>query len=372
MTNYRKNGPVHLPTESVEEDVFEIDGDAVEFDGEITVIGAEADVVFVEPVAEAVVVIAETAPEPDAEIVTEPASDEVAASGVEGAAEVAPPVDDDWLEPGPVEAGAPAEAAAETEAARSSAEEPAECAEPGSDGAPSPLHRIGSLSDLDAETAQVLAGYLDEEAGFDDFLPPIPPPRYVAPRPPAADPSDAPAEPAADATPSKESEVAREAISELKTEVRLKSEMLSRMTDEKSELMDRLLRKQAEFENFRKRGEREMQEAYSRARADVVGDLLPVLDNLDLAIKHADGASADVFAEGVQLIYKQMVDTLGRIGLEPIDADGQPFDPELHEAVATETDETVPDHTVVGVLQRGFKLGDRLLRPARVKVAVQP
>lgn len=172
--------------------------------------------------------------------------------------------------------------------------------------------------------------------------------------------------------PSKTNDISREAVFEMMQELRQKTEQITRLTDEKSELMDRLLRKQAEFENFRRRGEREMQEAYVRARADLVADLLPVLDNFDLALQHADSASAEVIHEGVQLIYKQLTDTLGRLGLEAIEAEGQPFDPELHEAVATEANEDVPDHTVVGVLQRGFKLGDRMLRPARVKVAVQP
>jgi molecular chaperone GrpE len=167
-------------------------------------------------------------------------------------------------------------------------------------------------------------------------------------------------------------EISREAVFEMMQELRQKTEQVARLGDEKNDLMDRLLRKQAEFENFRKRGEREMQDAYVRARADLLGDILPIIDNFDLALQHAENASAEVIHEGVQLIYKQMMDTLGRLGLEAIEAAGQPFDPEMHEAVATEQSEEVPDHTVVGVLQRGFKLGDRMLRPARVKVAVQP
>ena len=167
-------------------------------------------------------------------------------------------------------------------------------------------------------------------------------------------------------------EISREAVFEMMTELRQKTEQITRLVEEKNDLYDKLLRKQAEFENFRKRGEREMQEAYVRARADLVTDLLPIVDNFDLAMHHAENSGADVIQEGVQLIYKQFMDTLGRLGLDPIDASGQPFDPELHEAVATEESEEVPDHTVVYVLQRGFKLGDRMLRPARVKVAVQP
>ena len=172
--------------------------------------------------------------------------------------------------------------------------------------------------------------------------------------------------------PPKASEISREAVFDMMNELRHKTEQIARLVDEKTDLYDKVLRKQAEFENFRKRGEREMQEAYVRARADLLTEMLPVLDNFDLALHHAENAGAEVIHEGVQLIYKQLIDTLARLGLDPIDADGQPFDPELHEAVATEQNAEVPDHTVVMVMQRGFKLGDRLLRPARVKVAVQP
>jgi molecular chaperone GrpE len=202
------------------------------------------------------------------------------------------------------------------------------------------------------------------EAGEFEFAPSGAEPAAAAPE--AFDPEVEPAGGPARA------EISREAVFLLMQELRGKSEQVARLTDQNNELMDRLRRKQAEFENFRKRGERENAEAYVRARADLVGELLPIIDNFDLALHHADNANPEVILEGVQLIYKQLMDTLGRLGLDPIEAEGQPFDPELHDAVATETNEEVPDHTVVMVLQRGFKLGDRMLRPARVKVAVQP
>lgn len=166
--------------------------------------------------------------------------------------------------------------------------------------------------------------------------------------------------------------VSKQAVIDLMQELRQKTEAIAKLSDERSDLYDKLLRKQAEFENFRKRGEREMQEAYVRARADLLTDLLPVLDNFDLAVQHADTTNPDAVREGVHLIHKQLFDSLFRLGLEPIEADGQPFDPELHEAVATEPTDEAPDHTVLVVLQRGYKLGDRMLRPARVKVAVTP
>lgn len=166
--------------------------------------------------------------------------------------------------------------------------------------------------------------------------------------------------------------VSKQAVIDLMQELRQKTDAITKLSDERSDLYDKLLRKQAEFENFRKRGEREMQEAYVRARADLLTDLLPVLDNFDLAVQHADTTNPDAVREGVHLIHKQLFDSLFRLGLEPIEADGQPFDPELHEAVATEPTDEAPDHTVLVVLQRGYRLGDRMLRPARVKVAVTP
>lgn len=189
---------------------------------------------------------------------------------------------------------------------------------------------------------------------------------------PAAGSGGAAAPPSAAPPASPQVDISREAVYELMQELRQKSEQVARLGEEKNDLLDKLLRKQAEFENFRKRGEREMQEAYARARADLVGDLLPILDNFSLALQHADSATAEVIHEGVLLINKQLVDALARFGLEAIEAEGLPFDPELHEAVMTEQREDVADHTVVEVLQRGYKLGERLLRPARVKVAVQP
>jgi molecular chaperone GrpE len=227
------------------------------------------------------------------------------------------------------------------------------------------------LTALDAEAADVAA---EPESGpiAEPETEPVPELDAADAEEPFGFEADVEDEQAAKEGPAKPAEISREAVFEMMQELRQKTEQIARMTDEKNDLMDRLLRKQAEFENFRKRGEREMHEAYGRARADLMGELLPVIDNFDLALHHAENASSDVIHEGVQLIYKQLMDTLGRLGLESIEAEGLPFDPELHDAVATEPNEEVPDHTVVGVLQRGFKLGDRMLRPARVKVAVQP
>ena len=138
--------------------------------------------------------------------------------------------------------------------------------------------------------------------------------------------------------------------------------------DETAQLRDRYLRLLADFENFRRRGEREKADFYKYALAGVLKDLLPVLDNFDRALDHA--AEGDDFHKGVLLIYKQLFDVLEKHGLKPIDEVSVPFDPNIHEAVIREEDPAVPSHTVTAVLQKGYFLHDRLLRPAMVKVAV--
>jgi len=133
-------------------------------------------------------------------------------------------------------------------------------------------------------------------------------------------------------------------------------------------LQDRVLRTLADFENFRKRSEREKQDFFKYALGTTIKDLLPVLDNFDRALEHAE--EGDEFHKGVLLIYKQLWDVLQRNGLKAIDESGVHFDPNIHEAVVREEDPSVPNHTVTSILQKGYFLHDRLLRPALAKVAV--
>ena len=137
---------------------------------------------------------------------------------------------------------------------------------------------------------------------------------------------------------------------------------------ENRDLKDRVLRTLADYENYRKRADREKQDYFKYALADSIRDLLPVLDNFDRALEHAE--EGDDFHKGVLLIYKQLFDVLQRHGVKPIDESGVHFDPNIHEAVVREENAEVPSHTVVAVLQKGYFLHDRLLRPAMVKVAV--
>ena len=143
---------------------------------------------------------------------------------------------------------------------------------------------------------------------------------------------------------------------------------------EKASLFDQLLRRQAEFENYRKRIERERSEIYQRGRDDVLLQFLPVVDNFERALSSLEKSDGDAEAlrDGVELIHKQFVDALSKFGLKAVEAVGQAFDPHVHEAVTTEATDKHKENTVIEEFQRGYKIGDRLLRPAKVKVASSP
>ena len=129
---------------------------------------------------------------------------------------------------------------------------------------------------------------------------------------------------------------------------------------------ERYLRLYADFENLKKRVERERIEHRLRATESLLARLLPVLDNFERALAARGGEES--LRSGVQMIYRQLFDELRREGLRPVEALGQAFDPTVHEAVATTSDSGLPAHTVVGELQRGYFFGDRLLRPSLVRV----
>jgi molecular chaperone GrpE len=150
------------------------------------------------------------------------------------------------------------------------------------------------------------------------------------------------------------------------------AEELAKLQAEKAELADTLVRRQADFENYRKRIERERKEESRRAQSRLIEDLLPVLDGYERALSaHADPAYEE-YRKGLELIYKQLWDTLARHGLERIDADGKPFDPNVHMAIDRVETHDHPDGTVIEVLQQGYRIHDRVLRPSAVRVAVHP
>ena len=145
---------------------------------------------------------------------------------------------------------------------------------------------------------------------------------------------------------------------------------LDQLAGEKAELQDRVLRAQAEFQNFKKRVERERSEMFEYASMEAVRALLPVLDDFERSLK-AESADKE-YVKGMELIYQRFFDGLKKLGLEPIVSIGQPFDPHEHHAVdMVETDEAPPD-TVLEEFQRGYNFKGRMLRPAMVKVAVEP
>jgi len=153
---------------------------------------------------------------------------------------------------------------------------------------------------------------------------------------------------------------------------------LKRVQEENAELKDRLARRQADFENYRKRVERERSETYNRVVADVAAKLLGVSDNLKRALETEASVEATEsdefrhFLSGVDLIYKQLTGVLEAMGVKPIVAVGEKFNPHIHEAVVTEaTDEVEPD-TIVQEIRTGYRLGDKLIRPALVKVSTRP
>ncbi len=138
---------------------------------------------------------------------------------------------------------------------------------------------------------------------------------------------------------------------------------------ERDDYYDRLLRKTAEFDNYRKRIERERREQAEYAAADVLSDLLPLVDDLERALEADADTGTDAYRKGVELIHKQMLDLLRRRGVTPIEAVGHEFDPHLHQAVTHEAVPGRPEGEVVEEFRRGYRLRDRLLRPSMVKVA---
>ena len=147
---------------------------------------------------------------------------------------------------------------------------------------------------------------------------------------------------------------------------------IQKLIEERDSLQDRLLRRQAEFENYKKRAERERSEYLQFASAELMRELLNVLDSFDLAVRNAasQGSAGEDMLRGLDLVYKQLLDTLSRFGLKPIEARGLPFDPNVHQAVTTVPTSKVPPNNVVEEMRRGYTLHGKLLRAAMVSVSV--
>lgn len=138
---------------------------------------------------------------------------------------------------------------------------------------------------------------------------------------------------------------------------------------ERDELKELLLRRQAEFDNFRKRTEKERSEYLQYAGMEIVREILPVVDDFDRAMKVGGGSPE--YTKGVEMIHRRMYDTLRKLGLEPIETAGKDFDPHLHQAVERVETKDFPEGTILGEFQRGYHFKGKLLRPAMVQVAMR-
>ncbi|HKW01179.1 MAG TPA: nucleotide exchange factor GrpE [Vicinamibacterales bacterium] len=142
---------------------------------------------------------------------------------------------------------------------------------------------------------------------------------------------------------------------------------LAALRRERDDLRDRLLRASAEFDNYRKRTDRERRELSEAAAIDLIRDVLPVIDDFERALAVPGWEPGT--RRGIELIHRQLLDTLRRRGVEPLEVLGLPFDPTWHEAIAADPANGRPDGEITAEVRRGYRLGQRLLRPAQVKVA---
>ena len=144
-----------------------------------------------------------------------------------------------------------------------------------------------------------------------------------------------------------------------------KEEELQKQLDEKN---DQLLRMAAEYDNFRKRSQREKEALYAECKASVINALLPVADNFDRIFANPDGTLED-YKKGVEMTFKQFSDVFKSLGIEPFGEVGEEFDPNIHNAVMHTEDDSVGENTITTVIVKGYKLGDKIIRPAMVAVA---
>lgn len=158
----------------------------------------------------------------------------------------------------------------------------------------------------------------------------------------------------------------------VQVDTRVFEQQINDLRKEKDELYDRLLRKQADFENFRKRAEKDKRDFKVFAFSEMIYELLPVLDNFERALAHAEEQSGPEYRKGVELIYRQFRDALEKKGLKPIETKEQPFDPNLHEAIVREEHAELEENTILEEFQKGYFFRERLLRPALVKVSHRP
>ena len=181
---------------------------------------------------------------------------------------------------------------------------------------------------------------------------------------PRAVDEDPPADTATDAVPPQEEETAASSAA---------TDPTAELQAEVEKWKDLALRTAAELDNFRKRSSRDMQDARAYANADVLRGLLPILDTFEMGLEAARAESEkSIVFQGLKMVQGMFGNFLRDFGVEEVPAEGKVFDPNVHEALSSEPSDTVPDHTVIRVQRRGYKLKDRLLRPANVVVSSGP
>ena len=141
-----------------------------------------------------------------------------------------------------------------------------------------------------------------------------------------------------------------------------------KLTAELNEAKDKLLRVMAEYDNFRKRSQKEKEQAYGDTKASTIAEFLPVYDNFERAMS-ADATDIDSFKKGIEMIFNQYGETFKKLGVESFGEKGETFDPNIHNAVMHDKDENLPENSISDVFSTGYKIGDRVIRPAIVKVA---
>lgn len=161
-----------------------------------------------------------------------------------------------------------------------------------------------------------------------------------------------------------------EAAAEAETAEETEEQDAEKLAAELADLNQRFLRVAADFENYKRRTAQEKDDLLKYSNAKLMGELLPVLDNFQLALKSpGDSPEVQNVIKGVEMIYRQMVQVLEQAGMSKIEAVGQPFDPKLHEAIMQVEDDSVPEDTVVEELRAGYMLKERVIRPSMVKVS---
>lgn len=170
-------------------------------------------------------------------------------------------------------------------------------------------------------------------------------------------------------TPAAEDKTAKREKTEKKSKkVDKSAEELAKLQDDYAALNDRYMRVLAEYDNFRKRTQKDLDSRVSHTKVDVLSKILPVVDNFERAASNAD-ADFETYRKGIEMIAKQFMEILGSIGVEEFGAPGDTFDPNLHNGVMHVEDENLGENEITDVFMKGYKLGDKLIRPATVKVA---